>query len=813
MNLPRSTHSLCTLGIAVLMTASCGGGDAPGTTSAMSGTTPTQAYLVRGNVIGLGAGTSIRITNNGTDALVASDNGGFEFAHALASGAPYSVAISAQPQGKTCTVRDGIGAVGAANVTSILVSCATDPLASYQVRGTVSGLNAASQVQLQDRGVDEVVAQGNGTFAFPAARRDSTLYDVSVKVQPAGQSCTVANPLGVIVGSDVTSLSVTCANAYVRTHLIGGTVSGLATGASLVLLDNSANALAVSANGGFDFPASVAYGSAYDVTVGTQAAGESCSVANGVGTVGRGNVTNITVTCASAATYSIGGTVSGLSSGASVKLLDNNASPITVPANGTFVFAAQLRSGAAYSASVATQPTGESCAVTQGSGTVGTAAVTTIQVACSVIPSYTVGGTVSGLSSGASVGLLDNGSSIVTVASNGAFTFPAALDSGAAYAATVGTEPAGETCTLAGSTGNVASANITSIVVTCGVNPSNPAPSASSLAPASASVGAPALTLTVSGSNFVATSVVDWNGTALATTYASASRLAAVVPAADLAAAETASITVVNPAPGGGTSTVLPFSVAAASTGNAAVRQVQTLTGGQTHANGVLASPWSVTMTVLAGSALWVVGTVPIADDQCGISNYQYPNINVSDGTNTYTLVARANDPNLVSDGIEGTQAFVSWAALNVPAGTYTVSMLPGCGTSSIAEDWVAVAAVEITGVTAFEAAGESLQTQIHAGTNTVSATATSTSANSFLIAATFDDESSGTNPGTPAAGTGFTDQGSYWPLVTAGGNSLRIETLSVPTAGAQTAYFSPTEGADSQKRYPDYLTLTAIFH
>jgi hypothetical protein len=353
----------------------------------------------------------------------------------------------------------------------------------------------------------------------------------------------------------------------------------------------------------------------------------------------------------------------------------------------------------------------------------------------------------------------------------------------------------------------------TSGAISFSITATNPVPALAALSPASASVNSPALSLTLTGSGFISSSVVQWNGSALATTYLSPTQLTATIPASDLASVSSANVTVANPAPGGGTSTAAAFSVTAASSGNAAVRQVQSLTGGQTHSGGVLLSPWSVPITVLQGSALWVVGTVPVADDICGVPNYQYPNINVSDGTNTYTLAARVNDPNTLSDGIEGTQAFVSWVALNVPAGTYTVSMLPGCGSTAISEDWVAVAVVEITGVSQFDVASSSLPTQVPPGTNSVTATATSTSANSFLIAATFDDESSGTNAGTPVAGTGFTDQGSYWPLVTAGGNSLRIESKALPTAGSQSASFSPTEGKDSQGRYPDYPTLMAIFH
>lgn len=89
----------------------------------------------------------------------------------------------------------------------------------------------------------------------------------------------------------------------------------------------------------------------------------------------------------------------------------------------------------------------------------------------------------------------------------------------------------------------------------------NPLPVASALSPVSAKVGGAAFTLTVTGSNFVSTSKVRWNGTSLVTTWVSATKLTAAVPAADIATATTAAVTVISPAPGGGTSAALKLPV------------------------------------------------------------------------------------------------------------------------------------------------------------------------------------------------------------------------------------------------------------
>jgi hypothetical protein len=83
------------------------------------------------------------------------------------------------------------------------------------------------------------------------------------------------------------------------------------------------------------------------------------------------------------------------------------------------------------------------------------------------------------------------------------------------------------------------------------------------LVPGSAVPGGPAFTLAVNGFGFTVHSVVDWNGAARATSFVSSSQLTASILAADIAAAGTASVTVVNPAPGGGASNVVFFPVAA----------------------------------------------------------------------------------------------------------------------------------------------------------------------------------------------------------------------------------------------------------
>jgi hypothetical protein len=131
---------------------------------------------------------------------------------------------------------------------------------------------------------------------------------------------------------------------------------------------------------------------------------------------------------------------------------------------------------------------------------------------------------------------------------NGAATFPAAFE-------TAGSQTITATDTL------IASITGTSNAVTVsGASAANPVPFVNqALSPDAVAPGGPSLTLTVNGTGFVSGSVVQWDGSARATNFISNSKLTATVLAADVSNFNTASVTVFNPAPGGGTSNVIFF--------------------------------------------------------------------------------------------------------------------------------------------------------------------------------------------------------------------------------------------------------------
>ena len=217
--------------------------------------------------------------------------------------------------------------------------------------------------------------QATANIAVPVgALSGSTRMRVIKKFSTAADAC---NTAGFGQAEDYTII-VGGATGYT----VGGTVGGL-TGTGLMLQLNGSGNLAVNANGAFTFAGSLPSGSTYAVTVGAQPAGQTCTVANGSGTIGAANVSNVAVTCVDVPppTYTVGGAVNGLT-GSGLVLKLNGAIDLAINADGAFAFAAGLPSGTTYAVTVDTQPSDQECTVANGSGTIAAANVTDVEVAC-----------------------------------------------------------------------------------------------------------------------------------------------------------------------------------------------------------------------------------------------------------------------------------------------------------------------------------------------------------------------------------------------------------------------------------------------
>jgi hypothetical protein len=136
------------------------------------------------------------------------------FTKLIAVDEQFDVEIDTQPAGAICTslTSTGLPTTGKANsfnVYDIYVNCKTNP---YTLGGVVKGLTAGGLVLAN--GPDTVAVQPSAgadvSFTFANTVGDGGAYGVTVLAQPAGQACTVTNPIGNMGSSNNLTLNVVC---------------------------------------------------------------------------------------------------------------------------------------------------------------------------------------------------------------------------------------------------------------------------------------------------------------------------------------------------------------------------------------------------------------------------------------------------------------------------------------------------------------------------------------------------------------------------------------------------------------------------
>ncbi|MFY0571463.1 hypothetical protein ACN28E_47585 [Archangium lansingense] len=149
------------------------------------------------------------------------------------------------------------------------------------------------------------------------------------------------------------------------TYRVGGSITGL-SGGNLTLQLNGQQSLTRGADGPFSFETPLEDQSSYSVTVTATPPEQDCTVEGGTGKVAGADVSSVQVRCATK-TYTLGGTVEGLRGTLGLSLGNET---LQVTTNGGFTFTTKLPRGSSYGVSVATQPQGQRCTVSNGSGTV-----------------------------------------------------------------------------------------------------------------------------------------------------------------------------------------------------------------------------------------------------------------------------------------------------------------------------------------------------------------------------------------------------------------------------------------------------------
>ncbi len=302
---------------------------------ATSPTGPTQSCSVAGNVgtVGSGPVTTVAV-NCGTNAFGISgsvanlDGGGLQLSDgtdtisvtsgtfsfpAVASGTPYTIAVTQQPSSptQTCNVTaGGTGTIGGAPVTGVTLSCTTK---TFPISVSVNGLSGSKTALTVDDGVDAVDLFADGTTQLPTPLASGTSYTLTF-TQPTmpWKTCSVTTGNGAgTVGSTAISVGITCT---LNTSKLVATVTGLSAPQNALQVSDGVDTLQFSANGRMAFPTAISSGDSYAITI-TNPTGpnQKCVVTNGnaSGTVTSGGTVAIAIACTSDITVIVWGQTGG----------------------------------------------------------------------------------------------------------------------------------------------------------------------------------------------------------------------------------------------------------------------------------------------------------------------------------------------------------------------------------------------------------------------------------------------------------------------------------------------------------------------
>ena len=408
-----------------------------------------------GTVSGLSS-SGLALTTLGVNLPISAGATSFTFGPVISDGIAYDVIVAAQPSGQACTVANGAGTATTANISNVVVTCSDR---TFNVGGTISGLTVSGLVLANGSDTLSVPA-GASTFTMPAGVAYGSSYKVTVATQPTGLTCDVANGAGTVAAEAVTNIAVTCTDQALT---VGGSISGLGSATGLVLMNGTDIYTVPAGATGFTLDAPASPGSTYAVRVQSQPPGMTCSASEGLGVMPTHNVTDIAVACSDEA-YSLRGTVTGLATSGLV--LSDGTDSYDVPADATsFTMPTAVAFGSRYTLRVQRQPAGLTCTVSDGTGTMSADAVTTVTCAST---SYTLGGSISGLTSSGLV-LTDGMDSLAVSANATRFSMTNALAYGGNYAVTIRNQPNGAACEITNGTGAV-SGDVATVQVTCGTS-------------------------------------------------------------------------------------------------------------------------------------------------------------------------------------------------------------------------------------------------------------------------------------------------------------------------------------------------------
>ncbi len=176
--------------------------------AAVTNVTIACDYVLGGSITGLGNASGLVLSNGGENlSIPPASTASFVFTNSLLLGSTYSVKVTANPDGHTCSVSNGSGTVTGSSVNNVVV--VTCFPSQYTLGGEITGLTSAGLVLAN--GNQTLPVDANATnFVFETNLVSGTSYNVVVAVNPTGLTCGVSKGSGRVTNAPIQDVLVSC---------------------------------------------------------------------------------------------------------------------------------------------------------------------------------------------------------------------------------------------------------------------------------------------------------------------------------------------------------------------------------------------------------------------------------------------------------------------------------------------------------------------------------------------------------------------------------------------------------------------------
>ena len=339
----------------------------------------TTQFQIGLNVIGLAENNMVQFAN-GDDIINVNTNGVTFFNEYYDHDSVINIITTIQPTtpNQTCTKSTGTFPI-VNNQVIIDTFCVTE---QYALGVNVTGLKDGSSLSVSN-GQQQLDISNNGETVFSNLYDDGSSYFLGVIAQPTkpDQICTISTPIGEVSGGN----EIVDVNCTTESYFIGGSIMGLDENSSIDFnINTGQNLINVSSNT-FIFTTPLDDYTEYVVSILNQPTqpNQECDITNASGRVDGEDVTDILVNCETLE-YLVGLTVSGLITGNTITVQNNNTDNLNITQDGGYVFNTPISDLHQYSVTITSQANNpiQECTLSSATGNISGEDVDNIEINC-----------------------------------------------------------------------------------------------------------------------------------------------------------------------------------------------------------------------------------------------------------------------------------------------------------------------------------------------------------------------------------------------------------------------------------------------